>query len=191
MMEAGAKQIQARARREGDSENADLAWGWRIDLQVLNKVQRIREEDNEDEVEPPKQKREKPKPKKKKSKGKASAVKRKRRAPKKVPTVPSDSYFGQYIDHFQSRKKAKRVQGDPELTPSTGSRTSDSGNGSTSESESTDDSEEAIIQRLKRENNCARCNAPCVLLMNSNHHRYSMEELSLWVTMIVCFLSEF
>lgn len=48
MMEAGAKQIQARARREGDSENADLAWGWRIDLQVLNKVQRIREEDNED-----------------------------------------------------------------------------------------------------------------------------------------------
>ena len=69
-------------------------------------------------MEPPKQKREKPKPKKKKSKGKASAVKRKRRAPKKVPTVPSDSYFGQYIDHFQSQKKAKRVQGDPELTPS-------------------------------------------------------------------------
>ncbi|KAF9778370.1 hypothetical protein BJ322DRAFT_1025084 [Thelephora terrestris] len=164
MMEAGAKRIRARAKRESNLKDADLASGWRIDLQVLNKVERIRDKDDEDEGELSKEKKVKAKAKKKPKK-KSSAVKRKRGAPKK------------------SRKKAKQVR-DPDLTPSAGSKTSDSDVNDASESESTDDSEEVIIEKIRRENNCARCNAPCALLTNSDHHRYSMEELSLWVTMI-------
>ncbi|KAF9782706.1 hypothetical protein BJ322DRAFT_1110594 [Thelephora terrestris] len=152
-------------KRESNLKDADLASGWRIDLQVLNKVERIRDEDDEDEDEPSNKKKGKAKAKKK-SKKKLSAVKQKRGVPKK------------------SCKKAKRAR-DPDLTPSAGSKTSESDVNDTSDSETTDDSEEAIIERIRRENNCARCNAPCTLLTNSDHHRYSMEELSLWATMIV------
>jgi hypothetical protein len=74
MMEAGAKRIRARAKRESNLKDADLASGWRIDLQVLNKVERIRDKDDEDEDEPSNKKKGKAKATKK-SKKKLSAVK--------------------------------------------------------------------------------------------------------------------
>ena len=64
------------------------------------------------------------------------------------------------------------------------SGTSDSD--SDSESDSTD-SEVATVARLQNENTCSHCRAPCMLLTDASHHCFSVEELSLWATMIVCF----
>jgi len=91
MMEAGAKQIWACAKRESNLKDPNLALGWRIDLRVLNKVQRKGpEEGDEGEVELLKKKKEKEKAKakakKKKLKGKVSTVKQKCGGPKKVST---------------------------------------------------------------------------------------------------------
>ena len=79
MMEAAAKRIRSRAKKEANLKDADLGSGWRIDLKVLNNVQRVEEpEDDEDEMVSTKGKE-----KKKKSKGKAPK-RRKRGEHKKV-----------------------------------------------------------------------------------------------------------
>lgn len=87
-MEAAAKRIRARAKKESGLKDPDLGSGWRIDLQLENKVQMIEKEINsdEDEIAVVKEK-EKEKKRKRKSKGKAP-MKRKRGKQKKV-TSPS------------------------------------------------------------------------------------------------------
>ena len=42
-----------------------------------------------------------------------------------------------------------------------------------------------IVVALEKANHCAQCIAPCVLLTDSRHHRFSIDELTLWATMIV------
>ena len=95
------------------------------------------------------------------------------------------------MDHFQSRKKPKRVRDVLDPTPSSGSQTPDSDANDTSESENANRSEVQVVAELKKKNHCARCNCACVLLTNAHHHRYSNNELYLWATMIVRFVFPF
>jgi hypothetical protein len=50
MMEMGAKRIRDRAKKESNLKDPDLAHGWRIDLKVRNKVDRIEEEEEEEDT---------------------------------------------------------------------------------------------------------------------------------------------
>lgn len=90
MMEAAAKRIQARAKKEGDLKDPDLGFGWRVDLMLENEVEMIQEEDGNsyDEVALAKEEKKGAGKKKKKLKGKIH-IKRKRggRTKVKSPTV--------------------------------------------------------------------------------------------------------
>lgn len=73
MVKAGAKRIQDRAQKEHDIKDPDLASGWRIDLEVMNEVQRIEDEDDKEEAEMEAEgRKEKEKSKKKGSKAKGT-----------------------------------------------------------------------------------------------------------------------
>lgn len=183
MMESGAKRIRDRAKKEPDAKDVDLAYGWKIDLKVLNHVLRCpTEETYVSEVEAESSKKKKSKKSKKKSKGK-SAGKRKHSEPKKVLLALNRINSHSLTIHFQPRKKAKHIQADRHPTPSP--RSTDSDSESSSEHESSDTSDAMAIERIRKENHCARCNAPCMLLTNSTHHRYSIDELALWATLMV------
>ena len=86
MMEAGASRIHARAKKESNLKDANLAHGWRIDLKLRNKVQRIEEEEDEEDVAVSVKVKEKMKKKKKGSKEKPT--KRKRGGQKKASLPP-------------------------------------------------------------------------------------------------------
>ena len=47
MMEAAAKRIQARAKKEGDLKDPDLGFGWWVDLMLENEVEMIQENEVE------------------------------------------------------------------------------------------------------------------------------------------------
>ena len=88
MVKAGAKRIRDRAQKESNIKDPDLASGWRIDLEVMNEVQRIEDEDDKEEVEVEAGgKKEKEKSKKKGSKAKGTK-RQKRNEQKKVTTSP-------------------------------------------------------------------------------------------------------
>ena len=84
MMEAAAKRIRARAKKESGLKDSDLGSGWRIDLRLENKVRTVEKENYSDEDEAASTEEKKKKKKKtKESKGKAR-TKRKRDKPTKV-----------------------------------------------------------------------------------------------------------
>jgi len=83
MMIAAARWIWTRAKKESDLEEPDLSHGWRIDLKVRNKVERIEEgEDKEDVIVSVKGK-EKEKTKKRKKKLKKVSSKKQKRGGRK------------------------------------------------------------------------------------------------------------
>ena len=187
MMETAAKRIRARAKKECGLKDPDLGFGWRIDLRLENEVETISEGEDggdENEIAPAAEKEKKRKvktkgKKEKKSKGKTSK-KRKRSQGTKVccPPIIYNPTTADTCENFQPRKKARR-------SPAKSGLSGTSGSESDSESESTDSSELATVAKLQNENICARCLAPCMLLTDTSHHRFSGEELSLWATMIV------
>jgi len=85
MMGAGARRIRTRAKKESGVKDPDLGYGWRIDLKVRNKVERIEEEEDEEDVTVPARGKEKERVKKKKKRSKAKVpTKRKRSGQKKA-----------------------------------------------------------------------------------------------------------
>jgi len=91
MMKAAAKRIRDRAKKESNLKDADLSAGWRIDLKVLNKVERIVEKEGEEDTRYPVFREEtKEKKRKKKKKGAKEKVpkKRKRGGKKKAFPLP-------------------------------------------------------------------------------------------------------
>jgi hypothetical protein len=50
-----------------------------------------------------------------------------------------------------------------------------------------DTSDIQTVAKIQKQNSCAQCSAPCVVLTTADHHCLSMEDLSLWAMMIVCF----
>ena len=54
MMQAGARRIRSCAKKESNMKDPDLGYGWRIDLKVRNKVERVEEDDEEDAKVPAK-----------------------------------------------------------------------------------------------------------------------------------------
>ena len=82
-MEAAAKRIRARAKKESGLKDSDLGSGWRIDLRLENKVRTVEKENYSDEDEAASTEEKKKKKKTKESKGKA-CTKRKCDKPTKV-----------------------------------------------------------------------------------------------------------
>jgi len=180
-MKAAAKRIRDRAKREGNPKDADISSGWRIDLKVMNKVKRIVEKEGEEDTRYPVKGKKETKKKKKGVKEKVPK-KRKRGGQKKafhLPLVIPLQLTSSCI--FQSQKKAK-----PSM-PSSGTGASSLSDTDTeeSESDSSDTSDVQTVAELQKQNHCAQCSAPCVLLTTSHHHRLTVDDLSLWATMIV------
>ena len=50
MMRAGARRIRNRVKKESNVKDPDLGCGWRIDLKLRNKVERVDEEEDEEDV---------------------------------------------------------------------------------------------------------------------------------------------
>lgn len=87
MMKAGAERIRARAKKETDIRDADLGFGWRIDIKPATKVKRIVDEEAEGEEDAAVSVKGKESDKKKKGKKRVSKkvpAKRKRGGKKKV-----------------------------------------------------------------------------------------------------------
>ena len=91
MMRAGARRIRSRAKKGSNVEDPDLSFGWRIDLKVRNKVERIEEEDGEEDVTVPAKRRGKEKKKAKaKKRSKAKAPTKQKRGGQKKAFPPPD-----------------------------------------------------------------------------------------------------
>ncbi|KAF9785386.1 hypothetical protein BJ322DRAFT_1108826 [Thelephora terrestris] len=187
MMKTAAERIRARARKEADIKDPDLAFGWCIELKLRNKVKRLREdgEGGRDDaiIITKERKEEKGKKRKKKSKEKASA--KENRAKQKKAFRFHRNLIPCSFGYFWSQKKVKRSV---LSTPSSGARTPSTSNGDSDESESGSDSgsDMQIVVKIQLENSCGQCTAPCVILTTSYHHRLSMEELTLWAKLINC-----
>ena len=84
MIQAGAKRIRDRAKKESNLKDADLSHGWRIDIKVRNKVQRIEEEADDEDMTVPAEGKEREKTKKKRKRSKKVTAKKKRGGQKKA-----------------------------------------------------------------------------------------------------------
>ena len=89
MMDAGAKRIRARAKKESNLKDPDFSHGWRIYLKVRNKVQRIEEEADEEDATAlvGGKEREKTKKKKKKKSKKVTTKRKHGRQNKAFPVL--------------------------------------------------------------------------------------------------------
>ena len=98
MMKAAAKKIRARAKREGDLKDADLGFGWRIDLMLENQVEVVSEEedggDNNEVTTKEREKKVKKGKGKKGTKDKSKGKKRKHHGRTKVCSSQSFESYG-------------------------------------------------------------------------------------------------
>ena len=76
MIMAATRRIQTQVKKESDLEDPDLGHGWRIDLKVWNKVERIEEGEDEEDVIVSVKGKEKEKLKKRKKKSKKASSKK-------------------------------------------------------------------------------------------------------------------
>jgi hypothetical protein len=90
MMAAAARRIRARAKKESNLEDPDLSHGWRIDLKVRNKVERIEEEEDEEDAMVPAKGKEKEKTKKRKKRSKEKVPKKRKRGGQKKAFLSPD-----------------------------------------------------------------------------------------------------
>lgn len=147
----------------------------------MNKVERIVEKEGEEDTRFL-VKGEKETKKKKKGTKRKVLKKRKRGGQKKalpLPLMIPPQLMFWYV--FQSRKKAKPST----LSSGTGTSSASNTGAEESESDTSDTSDVQTVVELQKQNQCAQCSEPCVLLTTSDHHRLTIDDLSLWATMIV------